>query len=574
LEVSKPYRPYLFGMLLAMVGVAAYTNFQGYFIKLMVDAVVGNAYESVIRIAIWYGLLQLCLVFVWALYDVFAGKAEPMKTEITKQILDRVKNYDIMFFQNNLGGSLSSKIKDASTLIPSLVYLSIDNYFQLILIIVIAAVLLANTHWVFSVALIIWVILFLTVFFKNMQTVRNLSSATAESDAKIWGKIVDYLGNILSVKYFASHQYEATTLAKVQDEYNGRVYLKRQFLTEFYFFLGLAFSIYIIGCMAFLIYLYGNHLITPGDFVFVFSINYKIIDQLFTATHSLRDFVTHWGTVDQALTILDTVPEIQDKPDATVLKLTWGEIIFDKVKFNYKNTESLFQNKSVTIAPGQKIGLVGYSGSGKSSFVNLILRLYDVEQGAVLIDGQDIRDVTQDSLRRAIGMIPQDPSLFHRSLMENIRYGRIDATDKETIDAAKYAHAHEFISKLPQGYDSLVGERGVKLSGGERQRIAIARVFLKNASILILDEATSQLDSVTESHIQESLWKLMQGKTTIVIAHRLSTLLRMDRILVFNRGKIVEDGTHPELLAQNGLYKTLWDAQVGGFLPALQAPAP
>ncbi|WP_291398139.1 ATP-binding cassette domain-containing protein [Acinetobacter sp.] len=228
--------------------------------------------------------------------------------------------------------------------------------------------------------------------------------------------------------------------------------------------------------------------------------------------------------------------------------------------------QSLFFKINLSNTAGQKVGLVGYSGGGKSTFVNLILRLYDVTDGAILIDGQDIRDVTQDSLRENIAMIPQDPSLFHRSLMENIRYGRADSTDEEVIEAAKKAHAHEFISALPQGYDSLVGERGVKLSGGQRQRIAIARAILKNAPILILDEATSQLDSVTESLIQESLWELMQNKTTIVIAHRLSTLLHMDRILVFDKGKIVEDGTHSELLAKAGLYKTLWDAQVGGFL--------
>ena len=227
---------------------------------------------------------------------------------------------------------------------------------------------------------------------------------------------------------------------------------------------------------------------------------------------------------------------------------------------------SLFEKESVSIEAGQKVGLVGYSGSGKSTFVNLILRLYDVKNGSILIDDQDIKNVTQSSLRNSIAMIPQDPSLFHRSLMENIRYGSMSATDEDVVLAAKKAHAHEFISALPQKYDSLVGDKGVKLSGGQRQRIAIARATLKNAPILILDEATSQLDSVTENLIQESLLELMKNKTTIVIAHRLSTLLHMDRILVFDKGKIVEDGTHSELFAKSGLYKHLWDAQVGGFL--------
>jgi ATP-binding cassette subfamily B protein len=244
-----------------------------------------------------------------------------------------------------------------------------------------------------------------------------------------------------------------------------------------------------------------------------------------------------------------------------------GHIEFSKVKFQYHGAYSLFQNKSVTIDAGQKVGLVGYSGSGKSTFVNLILRFYDVVEGQILIDGQDISKVTQESLRRAIAMIPQDPSLFHRSLMDNIRYGRLTASDEEVIAASQKAHADDFINVLPEAYEVLVGERGVKLSGGQRQRIAIARAVLKNAPILILDEATSQLDSVTESRIQDSLWELMQDKTTLVIAHRLSTLLHMDRILVFDKGHIVEDGTHNELLNIRGLYKTLWDAQVGGFLP-------
>ena len=271
--------------------------------------------------------------------------------------------------------------------------------------------------------------------------------------------------------------------------------------------------------------------------------------------------------ITQGLKVVLDKPEFQDLPEAYELKVIRGAISFDRVLFHYKGITPLFHNKSVIIGAGQKVGLVGYSGSGKSTFVNLILRPYDVTEGSILIDGQDIRKCTQDSLRKNIAMIPQDPSLFHRTLIDNIRYGCENASDEEVVEAARRAHAHDFIAKLPQGYNSLVGERGVKLSGGQRQRIAIARAILKNAPILILDEATSALDSVVESDIQQSLWELMQGKTTIVIAHRLSTLLHMDRILVFEQGKIVEDGSHTQLLTKNGMYKTLWEAQVGGFLP-------
>jgi ATP-binding cassette subfamily B protein len=251
--------------------------------------------------------------------------------------------------------------------------------------------------------------------------------------------------------------------------------------------------------------------ITVGDFALVLVINISIIDFLWQVAKEFSQFSKLFGRITQALRTVLEAPELIDHLNANDLKVTEGQITFDNVKFHYKGTEPLFQNKSIEIKAGQKVGLVGYSGGGKSTFVNLILRLYDVTDGAILIDGQDIMDVTQDSLRGSIAMIPQDPSLFHRSLMENIRYGRIDASDDEVVEAARKAHAHEFISTLPQGYDSLVGERGVKLSGGQRQRIAISRAILKNAPILILDEATSQLDSVTESLIQESLWELMQN---------------------------------------------------------------
>lgn len=316
-----------------------------------------------------------------------------------------------------------------------------------------------------------------------------------------------------------------------------------------------------------LIHLYGKGLVSIGDFALILGLSMELGHMMWYTMYQVDQFNQALGKARQSLNALVIPHEIQDKKNASQLIVTQGQIEFSKVKFHYQGGYSLFQNKSVTIEAGQKVGLVGYSGSGKSTFVNLILRLYEVVDGQILIDDQNLSEVTQESLRQAIAMIPQDPTLFHRSLMDNIRYGRKKASDEEVILASKKAHAHEFISLLPEGYETLVGERGVKLSGGQRQRIAIARAILKNAPILMLDEATSQLDSITESNIQDSLWELMQGKTTLVVAHRLSTLLHMDRILVFDKGHIVEDGTHTELLNLGGLYKTLWDAQVGGFLP-------
>jgi ATP-binding cassette subfamily B protein len=257
-----------------------------------------------------------------------------------------------------------------------------------------------------------------------------------------------------------------------------------------------------------------------------------------------------------------------DRPEAISPVIRNGEIRFQDVTFAYGPDRPVFDRVNLIIPAGQRVGLVGFSGSGKSTFVSILLRLYDIVSGRILIDGHDIRALKQDDLHAQIGLIPQDPTLFHRSLRENIRYGRIEATDADVAGAARQAHADEFISRLSEGYDAMVGERGVKLSGGQRQRIAIARVILKNAPILILDEATSSLDSVTEKAIQETLDEAMRGKTVLVIAHRLSTIANLDRILVFDQGRIVEDGGHAELLSRRGAYYRLWKQQSHGFLPA------
>ena len=299
--------------------------------------------------------------------------------------------------------------------------------------------------------------------------------------------------------------------------------------------------------------------------------NYAHITQFNSARYrnigrDFAEFTEHFGKITQGLRVINQKHYILDIINAKELQIKSGKIQFENVDFYYKGISPVFTNKSITIYPGEKIGVVGYSGSGKSTFVNLILRLFDIASGQILIDGQDISKVTQESLIKSIAIIPQDPFLFHRSLMENIRYGLISASDDEVITASKKAYAHEFIILTPNGYDSLVGERGIKLSGGQRQRISIARAILKNAPILILDEATSAMDSVTEDYIQANLITLMENKTVIVVAHRLSTLLNMDRILVFDKGRIVEDGTHKQLLAINGMYATLWNSQIGGFL--------
>ncbi len=327
-------------------------------------------------------------------------------------------------------------------------------------------------------------------------------------------------------------------------------------------------GLFLIFSMIFLLlYYWAHHYITIGDFTQIGMQMFWLLGWIWFVSFQMSVFARELGTVNDALNLVTKGHDITDEAAAKQLTVTQGNIQFEHVTFSYQKKRIVFQDLNVTIPAGQRVGLVGFSGSGKSTFVNLILRFYDIQSGRILIDNQDIANVSQDSLREQIAMIPQDPTLFHRTLMENIRYGRVDASDEEVVAAAKLAHCEEFIEKLDAGYASLVGERGIKLSGGQRQRIAIARAILKNAPILILDEATSSLDTVTEKLIQESLHTVMQNRTTIVIAHRLSTLADMDRILVFHKGKIVEDGSQEELLNSSGHFATLWKMQTNGFLP-------
>jgi ATP-binding cassette subfamily B protein len=388
----------------------------------------------------------------------------------------------------------------------------------------------------------------------------------AELRSSISGKLVDILGNISSIQLFASKTFESDNLKLSMNKQVKAAQERDIWILKLSSFQGLSFVLYQAITFLLLIESFKDGSVTAGDFALLIGINLGIIDILWGLSHDMVNFAGYYGDVVQGLNIVLAPLAIKDQPDAKELVVSKGCIKLDNIAFNHNNTSTLFRNKSVTIEAGQKVGLVGYSGSGKSTFVNLILRLYNLDSGSITIDDQDVNYITLDSLRKSITFIPQEPSLFHRTLMENLRYGKEGSSDTEVIECSKRAHTHEFIMDLPLGYDSLVGERGIKLSGGQRQRIAIARAILKNSPILILDEATSQLDSITESLIQESLLELMRNKTTIIIAHRLSTLLHMDRILVFDKGAIIEDGSHTHLIKKDGVYKKLWDAQVGGFL--------
>ncbi len=554
-------------------------SLRPYILKIMLnraaDSANVNSFESLFYPAALYLTMCFLISTSFRFYDYFV--VIKMIPNLRKKIADNALNLLVdkshHYYQNNFSGSLANKINDLTTNVPNILQIVVDRFLSHGLALLIAIYTLWQVDFRFAIFMLFWSIIFIlgAVLFSKRLTVH--ADIWSECSSIITGKLVDVFSNILSVRLFSAKTQEKKFIGEAcRDAVEAEQKLEWDFF-KMWLFYGYSFCLLQALNIYFLIKGRQDGWISIGDFALVLGVNIAIVDCMWQLAKDFSQFSKILGKIIQALKAIYDPPEIVDYPRAKTLQIREGKIVFDKVNFHYKGTDPLFKDKSLIIAPGQKVGLVGYSGSGKTTFANLILRIYDVTEGRILIDDQDISQVTQDSLRDCIGMIPQDPSLFHRSMMENIRYGKIGASDEEVVEAAKRAHAHEFISRIPTGYNSLVGERGVKISGGQRQRIAIARAMLKNAPILILDEATSQLDSLTESYIQESLWKLMQGKTTLIVAHRLSTLLNMDRILVFDKGQIIEDGAHQELLDKNGLYATLWSSQVGGFLPEKRVEA-
>ncbi len=566
-----PFSLLIFSIFVAFEAFIAPAN--AYLLKIIIDGVIATSSRLDLLIAtlllpvIFYILIQLMMNLIFSLYRYAHLQFYPkIKSDIAGTMHHYLSQHSYRYFSEHFSGSLSKKIFDICTGVESLMQILTHSFMPKTVTVLFSSAVLYTVHPLFGLTFFIWVLLYVSTSYWMSQKSEQLSYALSEAGNNMSGKIVDSILNIMSTKLFTNIQHEENVVFSSIDKLMVKDRALLWYMLKVNVVQGLWIALLISVMLTGLIYGRLHMAVTVGDFALILTLSSAIVNNIYNMGEEILRFSKEAGNCRQALNIIVEPHEIQDKPHATDLKVTQGKIVFDQVQFQYQGTAPLFENKTVTIEPGQKVGLVGHSGSGKSTFVNLILRLFDVNLGRILIDGTDIKEVTQNSLRQNIGMIPQDPSLFHRSLLDNIQFGRTDASIDEVIQAAKNANAHEFIIKLPQGYDSLVGERGVKLSGGQRQRIAIARAFLKNAPILILDEATSQLDSVTEQYIQESLWELMQNKTTIVIAHRLSTLLHMDRILVFDNGKIVEDGTHQELLAKGGMYSTLWKAQVGGFL--------
>lgn len=571
----KSYKVYAFFFILFAVISGLFNVFASTLLKVIIDslesALTAQNTAQELQSLVWPGVLFVVNFEVhntaWRLMNCINYKIQPLiKNSVIQETFDYVIKHSHQFFQDHMAGKISNNITVLATSIERSLHDYTRHIIRGFVLMFATFVVLYYIHPYFFWCFLVWTLLFCSGSYLGSRKIVRLVDSLAETESHVSGTLVDSISNTQNIRYFSRYPFESLHLLKALLNMKKSFRKKEKFMIIYWTLQGFSETI-MLACMFYLlVHLRKQGLVSTGDFALILSL---CIEVGFTVWWTIEqiDYLTDCvGKCNQSLKSLFVPLDLVDVPGAKDIHITKGEIQFDRVTFAYKKTKTLFKDKSITIEPGQKVGLVGYSGGGKTSFVNLILRLYDVDGGRILIDGQDIATVTQDSLRAHIGMIPQDSSLFHRTLLENIAYGRIDATEDEVFDAAKRAHAHEFIEKLPEGYGSLVGERGIKLSGGQRQRIAIARAMLKNAPILILDEATSALDSVTEHVIQTAISDLMRGKTSLVIAHRLSTLLDMDRILVFDQGKIVEDGTHGELLAKGGLYKTLWDAQVGGFL--------
>ncbi len=528
-----------------------------------------NAFQLLAPVLISGACLWILVELCFRFSGIILAKITPrFEAHVRMAMLDYVLKHSYSYFTKNFSGSIANKIADMSQSLTHILQLIMTLFLPVFIAISIAIYFFALVQWPFAFILGSWIIIHMTICLLFAKKCDAFSHQHAEARSVLAGNIVDSLTNQINVKLFARHNYEMDYIAKFQHIEQKKHGKSLWYIEKMKIYLGItAFLIAGVLLNGFLVYSWQNGWINAGEVIFVFNTSWNITMMAWIAGLEFPTFFKEIGVAKQALTIIQEAHSVVDKPGAKELKVANGNIIFDKVTFTYSPGHDLFYNKTVFIKAGEKLGLVGFSGSGKTSFINLILRHFDLESGKILIDGQDISEISLESLHRNIAIIPQDATLFHRTLMENIRYGNLEASDKEVIEAAKKAHCHEFIEKLPLKYETLVGERGTRLSGGQRQRISIARAILKNAPILILDEATSALDSVTEKHIQEDFQQVMEDRTTIVVAHRLSTIANMDRILVFDQGRVIEEGSHEQLLAANGFYAKMWEMQAGGFLP-------
>jgi ATP-binding cassette subfamily B multidrug efflux pump len=502
-------------------------------------------------------------------------------TEIRWQSHWHVVRQSWTFFQNDFAGRIANRVMNTGNAVRESVVSSIRAIWYILVYGLTALGLMVFSHPLLALPTLAWIVAYLAFLRVFVPRMRELSHASSEARSQVMGRVVDSYTNILTVKLFARARDEDAHVRESLDAHTARMQAHMRWSTLFVVCLAVLNTLLVASTALLGGWLWLEGLASATEVATAIPLAWQIANMAGWVSWEVAGIFENVGIVQEGMESIARPLGLVDAPDARPLRVTRGEVRFDQVRFSYGRRlapgTAVIDGLDLVVRPGERVGLVGRSGAGKSTLVNLLLRFHDVEGGAIRIDGQDVRAVTQESLRAAIGMVTQDTSLLHRSIAENIRYGRPEASDAEVEAAARRSHAHEFIACLRDwkdrtGYAAHAGERGVKLSGGQRQRIALARVILKDAPILVLDEATSALDSEIEAAIQEQLEGLMTGKTVIAIAHRLSTIARMDRLVVMDRGRVAESGTHAELLRAGGLYAALWQRQSGGFLGEAEEP--